>query len=238
MNIFKDRFGILHHRPVIDGDAETSENGPLFSGEEMVLRYFTNEINAEDKMRFINICNELYFHGTWRTTPISKSERFSKDNFIGIFIGLNIVKRMGMKQSHDFFVSKVPVFHKAWINPAALMICLRFKYKLKMLDPLMRMAAKISYRKSHKTRGKRKIAVTDGKIMWLMIYLVLNYPISDLRKYLTKRHPIPYPGNLMPKYYHRNSTHWIWGSFTNLFRDYFNNQENHPLIQLISKWER
>ena len=121
---FFDRYGILHHEEPIEGDPETSENGPLFLGEWIVEK---RELSQIDAVNFLASVCFLFdpIYEQWVTTPISSVEAgFSHDNFKGVVAGLLRVKKEFpcYTDQCNKILKKVPLFHRQLIHPRDFII--------------------------------------------------------------------------------------------------------------------
>lgn len=214
MRRFFDSYGILHHADTgRSGDPETSENGPLFTGV-----YYTEKgnINHSQKtaIRKVLIC--LYDGVMWRTTPDSKSERFSHDNFKGI-ISLILILEKNNAPSTAIFRRWVPLFHKQLIRPDNFFLVGYFKYPLIFWPtlPYVWFTMLLTCFQTYKVRNGKHILKTDGKIMtrmickafgWKYIYKLCTFVLKRERK-LKSGETIKMSWNMVYQTYFQNDGH-------------------------------
>ncbi len=197
---------------------------------------------------FLASCSWLIRDGVWFTTPITpkSNPRFSRDNWAGVMAGLDCVimyaKQNGIQDTERDAINlmlQVPVFHKQLDHPRDFVMAGYFKLPILFwpLLPIMSLSFIVSCWQSHKKRHGIKIPKTDGKIIAFIICkafrLRLTFWICDkLIRY--KNRPEPIPASYGKKIFDQNS--WQWGSWHNVFSDYYRNF-NHPNIQLIRSYE-
>lgn len=82
-----DSYGFLHDKPVNEDDAETSENGPLFTAVYLALKKLNGEnvhLHINERLSSYGIISILKRNP--RPTPISKmGAHISYDNVLGIY---------------------------------------------------------------------------------------------------------------------------------------------------------
>ena len=214
MKTFFDKYGILHHRPVIDGDPETSENGPMFTGAYYVGR----KINSDSQVKIRSILNRLSdSKGSWITTPVSSVEAgFSHDNFKGVMAIISCLH--GMDQVK--YKPRLPLLHRQMAHPRDFILMGYFKYPWLFwpLLPIPWVALLISCYQTYKVRNNRKIIKTDGKILAHMICKTFKWEWLErlcLKLVTRERKEIG-------KYFKS------WGD---VYREYFR-EEGHPLREI------
>ena len=202
---FHDQYGFLHHAKTHSAGAMTSENGPLFTGEELVLKFMVNEATVQDARNFFASISHLYDGKGWRVTPISSRYDFSKDNWFGVWAAVLCVRKYypGVYKQHEDMVNNMPLFHKQLLHPISFMIVAKAKYGWSLFDKIIKWDFMRAARETHKKRGGRLIAKTDMKIMaWCLMFAFgwdageynamvkgMNTPVSNIPesfKVLTK----------------------------------------------------
>ena len=82
---YHDKYDILHHKKVIDGDPETSENGPLYTGEELVAMELTNDPDlGQACRRFLKIVSQLRPNEKEWNTAVQLVNFWQSGSFSGI----------------------------------------------------------------------------------------------------------------------------------------------------------
>ena len=156
----------------------------------------------------------------WQVTPVSDRYDMSKDNWYGIWMGVMCIRThyRTIYEEHKQLIDAMPVFHKQLIRniwPVPWMIVLRAKYGIKIFDWLIKWDFFRSARESHKTRGEREIAKTEGKFMALcLIYSFGWYPdigpeFSDCVKYQERDFPLPVNNKKVPLFDFPGGD-WYW----------------------------
>jgi len=283
---YRDRYGILHHKRVENGDPLTSENGPLFDGTNIALNYINRTLFSDKAYQYINrvrlfspfcihsnllsffsdphnekmrragldcwyiIFKESLLTGTlpkgyWRVTPISERNDFSRDNWSGVFAGLECCERKAKEWGDKKLACRIallkksiPIFHKQLDHPRDFLLVLGFKYK--WLRPfcmwLPKLAAIISMYQTHKKKGS--LAKTDGKIIGLSLCIAFNWKwtLWVMTKLLDKKRIYPMPRNAWHMCTKQKGMKWTWDSFENVFHDYFDDI-NHPNVVRVKTWE-
>jgi hypothetical protein len=174
MKNYQDKYGFVHHKKVENGDPETSENGPLYTGMALT----ENRLIIED-YRLKDLLARIYVGGTWRTTPVSPaSAGFSHDNFKGLIAMILYFK----KRDPKFFKKwrkRVPLFHRQLMHPRDFCLVGYFKYPLIFWPtlPIVWLTMFITCYQTYKVRNGVKYIKTDGKLMARMICIAFNWPV-------------------------------------------------------------
>ncbi len=255
MNWYDD-YGGLHLHPM--PKAEQSENAPMYSGIEIVLKYRDGSLTENDCIRFLRFCEYLYKldenTGKYRyfTTPISTNPRFSHDNYTGMACGIINVRRFYQKlhQQRDdretlFYIDlankllkQIPFWHR---HPRDL-VFLNFLKIPFLFWPFLwvpSIAMIISCYQTYKVRNGNRIIKTDGKILALARLLTVKMPITyficnRLISYLPRELPKPELDTVDPEL--KGFNRWVWCSWFLIFVYYFKNK-HHPLRYLMAKLE-
>jgi hypothetical protein len=170
--IFFDRYGILHHIPPIDGDPETSENGPMFYGVYITEK---KDLTEDEAWKFLASIGFLYDAAaeSWINTPISPVDAgFSHDNFKGMVAGILTCKRKfktnrEMVKICNGLLKNVPLFHPQLDHPRDFVWIGYVKYPY-LFFPFLWIASIafiVSCWQSYKYRHGIQIVKTDGKIL-------------------------------------------------------------------------
>lgn len=239
---FRDKYGFLHHTRVKDGDPLTSENGPLFDATYIALQFHLNMLYSNDVYEYINRTKLLSQNpkDQWRVTPISDRNDFSRDNWTGVFIGLECCERKAiawkdekLKGMIDEIKKKIPIFHHQLDHPRDFLLVVGFKYKF--LRPLCmwlpKIASIVSMYQTHKKSGT--MAKTDGKIIGLGLCVAFkwDFTLKVLNKMLPNKRKQPMPNNAWHMAGRHKKRRWSWDSWFCIFLDYFNDSE-HPSVVL------
>jgi len=220
---WKDEYNIMHH--VSYPMALASENGPLFLGTNIVLKYATNNLLEIDVEEFLDSIEHLYTD-RWHTTPGSTSPRFSHDNMTGIVCALKVcrsflnsaqypgIRRYELEARISHFEALCPIFHKQRMHPRDLMfysICKYPKLQYIFYIPLMIIMIVSAYQ-TYKVRGGRKIIKTDGKIIAFVRCIALGWSLKWIEKALFR---------------FRGSPQWKYQGWFDVFQGYYK-EYNHP----------
>lgn len=253
--IFHDEYGFLH--PTRYPHPLASENGPLFTGMELTLKFMNGKATPEDCRNFFASISHL--HGQkqkgiwskiqkrigwdWQVTPISDRYDFSKDNWRGIWMAICCIRfhyRI-IYLEHKKLIDSMPILHKQLLHPIDFFIVLRAKYGIKVFDKIIQWDFLRAAKQTHKKRGERLIAKTEGKFMALCLIYAFNwYPdigpkFSNICKTKFRKYPLPVNNKNVCLIYDKEKW-WSWYSWENIFLDYFPDKE-HPLNKLIKDWE-
>jgi hypothetical protein len=253
---FRDKYGILHHRKVKDGNPETSENGPLFDGTYIALSYYANTLYANDCWEYVKR-TEMYSsswetkwgittRAVWNTVPGNDHDRFSRDNWSGVFAGLECCERKAKKwkdrdlQKHIALIrQRCPLLHKQLDHPRDFLLAIGFKYKL--LRPFTmwasKLAAVISMWQTHKHKGQ--LAKTDGKIIGLALSIAFDWRWTQwvMTKLLKRKRIYPMPNYAWHLCTKHKGMRWSWDSWQNIFLDYFRTME-HPSVIIAGELDK
>jgi len=275
MTTFRDSLGYLHHKPVKNGNPLTSENGPCYDGDHMVVKYINDEITLGDCHYYMDRTMQLYgslmvkSNGImysspkvgWRVTPVSDRFDFSRDNWNGVYVGIEVCELMAKKKNDDDLYIKVqgfrktiPIFHKQrkmFIRDLPLVLGVKYKWMRKIGIFLPQQIANvITMKQTHKKGGT--VAKTDGKIMgfcmchafgWKRTFKKMDSMLSDKRDFLLPTNN----WHLVSKHIDEDrkfivvtegvaANCWSWDSWYNIWYDYFYHKA-HPSPKLIRKWE-
>jgi len=249
--IYRDSYGILHDKEVKDGNPETSENGPLYDGLYMVFAFSTDTLYSNMAWEYALRVELLYSGSYWQAVPGNKNDDFSRDNFAGIFMGLEVVERKAKKWKDKKLLnyiksikSKIPVLHKQLDHPRDFLQVIGFKYKLFRPFTMWasKLAAIISMYQTHKRHrdrpeGQQLLAKTDGKMIGLGLCIAFNWKWTQwaMTKLLDRKRIYPMPINAwhMVK---KSDEYWKWEKWNFVFLDYFKTYE-HDLVGKVKKWE-
>lgn len=233
MTNYHDVYGGLHLYP--DPAFDQSENGPLFSGMEIVGKYIFGTLNLEDVVTFTSYLRGLYRDGKWYPNSETENEDMSHDNFLGVICALKVLEEwthslepLGSvsgdilyqeRKNIEVLKEALPLFHKQLDHPRDFLFMLRFKHPFigalaNLLLPVVPLAMILTCLQSYKIRGGRKILKTDGKLLAWLRMSTYHYPITEwiCTKMLSKKKDF------------RN--------FNTCAKIYFKD-ENHPLRELI-----
>lgn len=261
-----DKYGAPHNIP--NPSPTSTENPALFYGTYIVLRYATNQLTTSDCLRFINYVSKLHgfklkgfsnkikrlFGLDWMATPDSDRYDFSKDNWIGVSLALRCIIEWTYGYRHELGGSAheralkqmkhVRLLHPQLLHPVAWFTVFRAKYDIHVFDFIIKLGNKISCKETHKVRGELKIAKTDGKIMALMTATAFDYSrgleYNSLTLTTTRIAPLPRNNKYVPqvKLESELDTIWTWGSWENIFLDYYNMSPEHPNVKLAHNLDK
>lgn len=240
---YRDRYGFLHHKLVRNGDPLTSENAPLFDGTNIALKFMNNQLLCSEAFEYTDrvwlLCEGEY----WKVTPVSDRSDFSRDNWAGVFMGLECCERKAKKWGNKKLLyrvrllkKRIPDFHHQLDHPRDFLQVIGFKYKL--LRPFTmwasKLAAIVSMYQSHKKRANFAMAKTDGKIIGLGLCIAFNWKwtLAIMNRFLSRKRTYPMPGNAWHMCTKHKGMKWSWDNWGNIFHDYFNDI-NHPNVQLV-----
>jgi len=239
---YRDRYGFMHHKKVIDGNPFASENGVLFSAEYLVLLRSMNNLHFLPCLNFLNAVLLLHDGKGWKVTPESDRYDFSHDNFKGLIMGLQVLEEQAKKVDSKYWLAsvknlkkKIPIFHRQLDHPRDFLFVLGFKFKI--LRPftfwVMKLAAIVSAFQTHK---RKTIAKTDGKIIGYCLCLAFDWKLTlwVMTKLLKRQRIKPMPRNAKGVIYDISSETWRWDNWYNVFFDYYND-ENHPIVGLVKE---
>lgn len=247
-----DKHGGLHHRNDISDpsapnftDPLTSENAPMFTGIYIVLLYEKRKLtiaNCSKFLRYVIALSPLNpkNKGKWRTTPASKSDRFSRDNWQGIFAGILMCEKIAKKKKSDKLLQTckkirktIPIFHKQYLHPRTFLLALSFKFRIPFLLMTIPMLDAIwTCYTTYKVRNNKYIYKTDGKLLSYMTtkafsmkltYHICNFVVFRKRSY---RKGSAAPGRHFAK-------HWTWDNWKTIAKHYFLNNKDHPIVKLM-----
>lgn len=238
---YKDRYGFLHHKRVENGDPLTSENAPLFDGVYLSLLYLDQQLFSNYAHAYVSrlwlLCEGEY----WKVTPISNRDDFSRDNWAGVFIGLECCENKAIQWKDKklayrikLLKKRIPIFHKQLDHPRDFLEVVGFKYK--WLRPfcmwLPKLAAMISMYQTHKKKGT--MAKTDGKIIGLGLCIAFNWKwtLAVMTKFLSRKREYPMPQNAWHMCTKHKRRKWSWDNWWNVLLDYFSDAE-HPIVAQI-----
>jgi hypothetical protein len=221
MSEYKDRFGGLHHIPVIDGDPETSENAPLYSSTEVVLAIANGVAHYNLIDAYLDYLDELEFtEGVYRTTPGSTSERFSHDNMTGILAALYYITQLEREPllfcRANERLENIKFNFKSYAHPRDIFFYFAVKFDLPFLTLGCLPFEIISCWQTYKKRGGRKIEKTDGKILALVRHISMDQIlIVRILMWIIKR---------------KRSGKIIWPNCESILLHYFQQQPGHPNV--------
>ena len=184
LNQWRDPFGFIHLNKC--PDTEESENGPMFTGLNMVLLQESGELNFYHCDRFLKAVEYLCTDGEWYTTPISTRVRFSNDNFAGIIMGLKVVisfaknKDARMVRRAKGILSNIPLFHKQLDHPRDFVLVgfAKWPWVFCLLIWITSLAFIVSCYQTYKVRNENKIIKTDRKILTYGICKSMNMKVT------------------------------------------------------------
>jgi hypothetical protein len=238
---WRDKYGFLHLYP--DPDPLDSENGPLITGENIVLDDMNGELTELKSRQFFNSISQLrvkrgFFWG-WQVTPESDRFDFSKDNWYGVWMAVLAIRNRfpHLYEESKHLIKKMPLFHKQLLHPITFMIIARCKYGIKLFDPIIKLDFLRTAKETHKIRGKRVIAKTDNKIMGMLLIYAFKWDefahkFHDKCLITIREYPLPVNNKNVLKIEHG----WTWQNYTNMFKDYFIHQ-HHPNTFKMAKYE-
>lgn len=252
-DIWHDSYGALHN--VQNPTTTQTENSPLFWGNEIVFKFLLGELTWDDcnaYVSYVEKLSEAKFEGLWNkvqrvlgwnwmVTPDSTRYDFSKDNWIGVALALLVIKRFcGLHHVElsglDRAIKKIRLFHPQLIHPVAWCTVAYAKYQWRWCLPIVEIGNKISCKETHKVRGERLIAKTDGKIMALMTWIAFGFPFefSHIVKETIREHPLPVNNKKVYRFQMNDQYYWKWFSWKNLYLDYFP-LEDFPLVKMAER---
>ena len=125
---YHDQYGFLHHAKTHAAGAMTSENGPLFTGMELALKFKTGKATPQDARNFMASLSHLWrrpqpgvwswvqrkLGWAWQVTPVSNRYDFSKDNWFGVWMAIVLIRKhyRDVYTAHKTMIDSMPVFHK------------------------------------------------------------------------------------------------------------------------------
>lgn len=239
--VYHDCYGFLHHQPASSAGALTSENGPLYTGTELCLKFLTNKARPRDCEAFFEKLKRLYDGKGWRVTPVSDRHDFSKDNWFGVWAAVLFIKKnyREIYEDYSWLVNEMPLFHKQLLHPISFFIVLKAKYGVTMFDWAIQKDFKRTGLQTHKVRNNNHIAKTDGKIMAFILSHAFDWGdyIGKVVRDRKRLYPLPVNNKGVEKGIVSRVKYWKWRSWFNVFYDYFPHKD-HPNVVLIQEYER
>jgi len=224
---YQDRAGFIHH--IRNPHMDSSENPLTFTGTYYVMKNY--DMADAGELRRLNalVCRD----GHYRTTYVSAwGKSISHDDMTA---WISALYRYGMEKE----ISDIRLCFPRHFQPWNLNYYLALKFCSPDRVPLFtRIMGELSCKEGHKTRGGNKIAKTDGKILALVRARALEdgkhqTKLTELLKHTW--HPVPLPSNNKLVLYSHINAEWRWGSWHNVFLDYYKMDAEHPNVQLAQK---